>query len=137
MAEYYKHKNLTYTTGTAVITTDSDGQSLATIPMDANFITIPVGGSNAEPQISITFLVTVAPSSGTGTLTVQYSADNGLTWNTEKDTAGIDITFTVDTTETEYRFVNSIAKSGGVWRFNHAAGTLSGGTGRTIANTGG
>lgn len=137
MADFYSYKNLTYTTGTAVTTTDSAGQSLDTIPMDANFVTEPVGASKAEPQITITFYVTVAPSSGTGTLTVQYSADNGITWKTDKDTAGNDIVFTVDTTESEYRYVNSIAKSGGVWRFNHNAGTLSGGTGRTIANTGG
>jgi hypothetical protein len=123
MFESYKY--LSAYSGTSTTTTDTNGISVYTFDCTDNFITNNVGTDNSVKYTDYRIVPTGIVGT-TGTLTYQYSQD-GINWDTMKDSSGNTIVYTVDNTLATVRVYNGVIR-GNFERWNFAKGNTSAGT---------
>ena len=117
---YYKYLD-TSTGANSTETTDSNGVTIYTISLNAANDTEPVGIEGTGKK---TYQITTSSVAGSGTLTLEYSID-GISWDTEVDDSGTDVTWTISS-DTTFKY-SDLVLSGRYHRFN-IDGNNSGGT---------
>lgn len=59
-------------------------------------------GVGVQTTKSVTYHLVVSDFEGSGTIALQFTNDNGLTWNQYVDSAGSDVIYTIDDNIDEY-----------------------------------